>query len=61
MSFLLSGINSIREFSSASVLLRSKGFMISIVGEALSLAVYENKTVEIIGKIFKMELVYDKG
>ena len=61
MSFLLSGINSIREFSALSVLLRSKGFLISIAGESLSLAVYENKTVEIVGKIYKMEFIYDKG
>ena len=61
MSFLLSGINSIRDFSSSSVLLRCRGFLIGIRGESLSLSVYENKTVEIVGKIHGMEFVYDKG
>ena len=60
MSFLLSGVNSIRDFSSSAVLLRCKGVLVEIKGESLSLAVYENKTVEIIGKIYGMELSYDK-
>ena len=60
-SIILSGINSIRDFSDNTVLLRTRGFFVKITGKALSLAVYENKTLEISGKIFAMELIYDKN
>lgn len=60
-SIILSGINSIRDFSDSEVLLRTRGFFVKINGKALSLAVYENKTVEISGKISAMELIYDKN
>lgn len=58
---ILSGINSIRDFSDSEVLLRATGFFVKISGKSLALAVYENKTVEISGKIFGLELVYDKN
>ena len=61
-SFLvLSGINSIRDFSDRAVLLRSSGFFVEITGDELSISVYENKTVEISGKIHSLELIYDKN
>lgn len=60
MSATFSGINSIRDFSDTDVTLRARGFLVKIKGATLSLAVYENKTVEISGRILCVEFVYDK-
>lgn len=61
MSAQLSGINSIRDFSDCAVLLRARGFFVKISGATLSLAVYENKTVEISGRLLCVEFLYDKA
>ena len=47
----VSGIIGIRDFTSESVLLSSHGGRIFISGEKLRLEIYENKIVEISGKI----------
>ena len=61
MSVILYGIISIKDFSGEEVLMRSAGFNIKISGTGLTLSVYENKSVEIFGKILNMELIYDKN
>ena len=61
MSVLLYGIISIKDFSGEEVLMRASGFFIKISGLGLTLSVYENKSVEIFGKILNMELIYDKN
>ena len=61
MAIQLSGINSIKDFSESEVLLRVRGFFVKINGDSLSLAIYENRTVEIVGKVISMELLYDKS
>ena len=61
MSVILYGIISIKDFSGDEVLMRTSGFNIRISGVGLTLSVYENKSVEIYGKILNMELIYDKN
>ena len=61
MSAILYGIISIKDFSGEEVLMRATGFLIRISGTGLTLSVYENKSVEIYGKILNMELIYDKN
>ena len=61
MAFLVSGVTGIRDFSSECAVLRIRGFLLRICGEQLSLTVYENKTVEIVGKITEVEFLYDKA
>ena len=61
MSVMLYGIISIKDFSGEEVLMRTAGFFIKISGVSLTLSVYENKSVEIFGKILGMELIYDKN
>lgn len=61
MSVILYGIISIKDFSGEEVLMRTSGFNIKISGTGLTLSVYENKSVEIYGKIMNMELIYDKN
>lgn len=61
MSVILYGIISIKDFSGEEVLMRTAGFNIKISGAGLTLSVYENKSVEIFGKILNMELIYDKN
>ena len=61
MSVVLYGIISIKDFSGEEVLMRAAGFFIKISGVGLTLSVYENKSVEIFGRIVNMELIYDKN
>ena len=61
MSAILYGIISIKDFSGEEVFMRAAGFFIKISGAGLTLSVYENKSVEIFGKILNMELIYDKN
>ena len=61
MSVLLYGIISIKDFSGEEVLMRTTGFNVRIKGNGLTLSVYENKSVEIFGRILNMELIYDKN
>ena len=48
---VVSGIISVSEFSENAVHLISHGGRISFMGSSLTIAVLENKTVEIIGKV----------
>lgn len=61
MSSMLYGIISIKDFSGEEVLMRAAGFLIKISGVGLTLSVYENKSVEIYGKILNTEFIYDKN
>lgn len=61
MSVLFYGINSIKDFSGEEVLMRSAGFFVRLSGLGLTLSVYENKSVEIFGRVLNVELIYDKN
>ena len=51
LSLSVAGVYSILDFSEESVILRVKRGRITVLGKELEIAVYENKTVEISGKI----------
>lgn len=54
-SVLIYGVLGINEFSESFVSVSVKDLSLGIFGEALCMTVYENKTVEIIGSITKLE------
>lgn len=60
ISLVLSGASSIRDFSDSLALFRVRGFFVKVTGSKMNIAVYENKTVELSGKIEGVELIYDK-
>ncbi len=55
------GVNAILNISDTEARLRCEGAVIKIGGEKIEISVYENKTVEISGKVNFMELQYDKN
>lgn len=57
LSLSIMGALSILDFSESSALVKSRKGKIKINGEELSVAVYENKTVEIFGKICSVEFL----
>ena len=57
ISVSVTGVLSIVDFSEDSALLKMRRGKIKIVGSGLSVAVYENKIVEIIGKVSSVEFV----
>ena len=50
-----SGVKRISELSETSISLKTKGYTLVVGGKRLSLSIYENKTVEISGKIEVMK------
>ena len=58
MSIVINGTDSILEYSDKSILLRTGKQKVKINGDALTLALYENKAVEVIGKIMEIDF-YD--
>lgn len=61
ISLLLSGASAIRDFSDESALFRVRGFFVKVNGRGLNITVYENKTVELVGRIEGVEFIYDKA
>ena len=57
LSASVAGVYSIVDFSSENVVLRVKKGRVKIVGSTLELAVYENKIVEISGKISEVSFL----
>lgn len=57
MSVSLMGVLSIIDLCDSSVILKMRRGKVRVRGEELSVSVYENKTVEIIGKVFSVEFV----
>ena len=51
LSLSVAGVYSIMDFSEEKVILKVKRGRITVLGGELEIAVYENKTVEITGKI----------
>ena len=61
MSIMLSGIIGISDFYDDFILLKSHGGRIRVSGKNLFIAVYENNTVEIQGKVEGIEFKYGKN
>ncbi|MBR2472694.1 MAG: YabP/YqfC family sporulation protein [Clostridia bacterium] len=61
MAIVLGGIIGISDFSDSSILLRSHGGRIAVNGRALFINVYENHTVEIVGKVEEIVFKYGKN
>lgn len=61
IKILVSGVKNISELSDNLVVLKCAGFRLSIKGEALSLSVYEEKTLEISGRLEVVEFENSKN
>ena len=55
------GVRHIEDFGSDRVIFRVGGGRVYIFGSALGIIVYENKTVEIEGRIQEVKFSYDKS
>ncbi len=61
MRFFISGIIGIGEYSDESLELLSHGGRVKIFGSRLKICIFENKTVEIRGKISEVVFTYGKS
>ncbi len=61
VAVLVSGVRAIRELTDTTALLRLKGGFMRINGSGISVTVYENKTVEVIGGVSGIEIENDKA
>ena len=61
MSVILSGIIGISDFSDSSIELLSHGGRICVTGKQLFISVYENNTLEIVGRIGEITFRYGKS
>ena len=61
MSVSISGIIGIGDFTDETVFLRSHGGKVTVAGKRLNVSVYENKTVEISGRIEEISFKYGKN
>ena len=59
-SILLSGILAVDSLSSSEISLRAHSGGLSVFGEELLITVFQNKTIEIKGKITEVKLKYGK-
>lgn len=57
----IDGVVGVCEFSEVSVLLVCHGGRVRINGEKLAILTFENRTVEVIGKVLGVELSYGKN
>ncbi|MBO5879990.1 MAG: YabP/YqfC family sporulation protein [Clostridia bacterium] len=60
-SLICSGVSGISEFSEKNVTLKLPGFSLLIFGEGLFVTVFEQKSVEICGKISEVKISYAKN
>ncbi len=60
IAVLVSGVRAIRELTDTTALLRLKGGFMRINGRDVSVTVYENRTVEVIGGVMSIEIENDK-
>ena len=61
MSLSVSGVKRVSEFSDSLVRLRLSSFFLLIIGENLSITVFESKRVDVLGKISEVKFVYGKA
>lgn len=61
MAIVLGGILGISDFSDSSILLKSHGGRINVKGKGLFINVYENHSVEIVGRVEEIVFKYGKN
>lgn len=61
MSLILCGIIGISDFSDSFIYLLSHGGRITVTGRGLFISVYENGTVEIVGRVEGISFKYGKN
>ena len=61
MSIILSGIIGVSDFSDSEIILLSHGGRICVKGKRLFISVYENYTVEIVGRVEEIVFYYGKN
>ena len=61
MSVSINGIIGIADFTDETVFLRSHGGKVIVSGKRLNVSVYENKTVEISGRVEEISFKYGKN
>ena len=61
MAVLVNGVIGVAEFSDQSVTLLISAMKVVITGYGMCITVYENKSVEIVGRIGRIDYLYDKN
>ena len=61
VAVLVAGVRAIRELTDTTALFRLKGGFIRISGLVIAVTVYENRTVEVVGGVTKIEIENDKA
>lgn len=61
MSVFISGIIGIGDFSDESAILLSHSGKVAVLGKRLNVSVYENRTVEINGRVEEISFKYGKN
>lgn len=61
MSMLIGGVVGIREYSDETMILATHGGRVGISGRRLSLTIYENNSVEVVGRIEEVTFSYGKN
>lgn len=61
MAVMISGVISVPELSAEAISLKTKAGIIHLEGKRLSLSIFENGTVEIVGRIEFMRFGYGKN
>ena len=61
LTLILSGIIGISDFSDSFILLKGHGGRICVQGKKLFINVYENETVEIVGRVEEIIFKYGKN
>ena len=61
LSIVLSGIIGISDFSDSFIHLKGHGGRISVIGKKLFISVYENGSVEIVGRVEEIIFKYGKN
>lgn len=61
IKMFVSGVIGIGGYSAEEIFLRSHACRLRICGKRLKICVYENNTVEVLGRIEETEYIYGKG
>ena len=61
LALIVSGIIGISDFSDSFILLKGHGGRVCVQGEKLFINVYENETVEIVGRVEEISFKYGKN
>ena len=61
LSFFCSAVKVISELSDEKIVLRLASFSVSVFGEKLNISVFENRAVQINGKILEVKFFYGEN